>query len=65
MSALTSTNLTSFPRPPPVRRSPLSKDAKSPRAGTGGPAPGSTYTVAGKTITRDAREGQGPPYTTT
>ena len=33
---------------------PLSKDPKSPRAGTGGPPPGSTYTTPdGKTITRD------------
>ena len=33
---------------------PHAKNAKSPRAGTGGPPGGSTYTCDGKTITRDA-----------
>jgi cyclophilin family peptidyl-prolyl cis-trans isomerase len=36
---------------------PYAKDAKSSRSGTGGPAPGSTYTSGGKTITRDKKEG--------
>ena len=37
---------------------PYAKDAKSQRAGTGGPKPGSTYsTPDGKTITRDSKEG--------
>lgn len=38
---------------------PYSKDARSARAGTGGPTPGSTFTVGAKTITRD-REGNIP-----
>ena len=33
---------------------PHAKNAKSPRAGTGGPPGGSTYECNGKTITRDA-----------
>ena len=32
---------------------PFAKDAKSRRAGTGGPDGGSTYDCNGKTITRD------------
>jgi len=37
---------------------PYAKDAKSQRAGTGGPVPGSKFsTPDGKTITRDSREG--------
>jgi len=36
---------------------PYSKNPKDPRAGTGGPQPGSSFTVNGKTIKRDAREG--------
>ena len=38
---------------------PYAKDAKSSRAGTGGPAPGSTFKnlVTGETIARDRREG--------
>jgi hypothetical protein len=40
---------------------PYSKDPKSTRAGTGGPAPNSTYEVPGKgTITRTASDGSIP-----
>ena len=41
---------------------PYAKDAKSSRAGTGGPVPGSTFAnmVTGATIKRDAREGNIP-----
>lgn len=41
------------PLPPHVCRCPNSKDPRSPRAGTGGPPPGSTYTTPdGTVITR-------------
>lgn len=41
---------------------PHAKDAKSSRAGTGGPEPASTFTnlATGATMTRDAREGNIP-----
>eukprot|EP00123_Amoebidium_parasiticum_P019360 comp24722_c0_seq1/m.46853 comp24722_c0_seq1/g.46853 ORF comp24722_c0_seq1/g.46853 comp24722_c0_seq1/m.46853 type:complete len:189 (-) comp24722_c0_seq1:527-1093(-) len=40
---------------------PYAKNPKDPRAGTGGPQPGSTFTTPdGKTVKRDAREGNIP-----
>lgn len=45
---------------------PFAKDAKSSRAGTGGPVPNSKYTTPdGRTITRDSQEGCIPDEMTT